>query len=181
MPGHFCRHRGRRVGENLHSGRCAFQNVVVHVTLDKRYQRSIEAPWLSKIIEGVLEAEKVVGPVEVSLLVTGQAKVRRLNRDYRDSDENTDVLSFALAEPAAGRRKFLLPPDGVLRLGEVIISYPQARIQASQRGIAVEAELGSLLVHGMLHLLGYDHAKKTDAAKMQRREAEILGRPSPQC
>ncbi len=152
----------------------------IYISIDKRFQPLVDAAWLEGVVKHVLASEQVSDTAEVSLLVTGQARVRRLNRDYRDMDENTDVLSFALTEVPDRRTKFLLPPDGVLRLGEVIISYPQATIQAARRGESVQREVAALAVHGVLHLLGYDHEKKADAPRMQAREISIFA-SLPRC
>jgi len=69
---------------------------------------------------------------------------------------------------------FMVPPDGIVHLGEVIISYPQAAIQAEEHGHSVEKEVAVLLIHGVLHLLGYDHAEPDEQRDMQAREADIL-------
>ena len=91
----------------------------------------------------------------MGVVVTGDVAVRDLNRRYRGEDAPTDVLSFALREDA---EEFVLPPDASLRLGDVVVSLPAARRQAKEAGHSLERELALLLVHGLLHLLGYDHA-----------------------
>ena len=85
--------------------------------------------------------------------------MRDLNRRYCGEDAPTDVLSFALNERA---EDFVLPPDGILRLGEVIISLPTARRQAKRGGHSRQRKRRLLLVHGLLHLLGYDHAEEEE-------------------
>ncbi|MEP6769155.1 MAG: rRNA maturation RNase YbeY [Acidobacteriota bacterium] len=94
---------------------------------------------------------------EVSVLFCGDARMRRLNRDYRGKDRSTDVLAF----PAAG---------GPL-LGDIVVSVPYASRQAKQRGEAASREIDRLLVHGFLHLLGYDH--ETDHGEMEALESRV--------
>lgn len=98
---------------------------------------------------------------ELSIALVGDQDMQRLNRDYRGLNETTDVLSFPLGEDD---------------LGEVIISWPRAREQAREFGHSLNRELGFLLVHGILHLLGYDHQKKEDREVMRNKEEEILSR-----
>ena len=128
---------------------------------------------LRRVVARVLEAERVTENAEVSLLVTTQEEVHRLNRIHRHKDHPTDVLSFYMTEgPPAD---FVTPPEGLRHLGEVIISYPQAVIQARERRHSIRREMAILTVHGVLHLLGYDHEEDDDAARMEARERAILG------
>jgi probable rRNA maturation factor len=126
----------------------------------------------------------VTPPAEVGLVVTDDETLRDLNRRYRGLDEPTDVLSFGhepldglRAEPFDGLRTepFVTPPDGVRRLGEVILSYPTAERQAEEAGRSVQEETAHLVVHGLLHLLGYDHDDPEDERRMRAREEELLG------
>ena len=120
-----------------------------------------------------LASEGIKRPVELSLTVTEDKTVRKLNRKYRDIDKTTDVLSFALTENVADTT-FVTPSDGVLRLGEIIVSYPKAQAQAKEHNHPVKREIAWLLVHGILHLLGYDHQDDASEAKMRQREEAIL-------
>jgi len=104
-------------------------------------------------------------------VITGDRAVQTLNRSYRGEDAPTDVLSFALTE---GGQDFVLPPDGLLRLGEVVVSLPTARRQAQEAGRPVEEELAHLVVHGLLHLLGYDHREEREEREMRAREEPLL-------
>ncbi|HKZ50720.1 MAG TPA: rRNA maturation RNase YbeY, partial [Dehalococcoidia bacterium] len=118
----------------------------------------------------VLEAQGTEQAIELSIAVADDETVRDLNARYLGEDAPTDVLSFPLWE---GEPFPQLP--GVARpLGEVIISYPTARRQAQGQGHSVERELAHLLVHGILHLLGYDHAEPGEERAMRAREEEIL-------
>jgi probable rRNA maturation factor len=103
------------------------------------------------------------------VLVTDDATVRELNRHYAGEDSATDVLSFSLQEG----EEFAWP-DGVQRLGEVIISLPTAERQAQEGGLPLEQEVAHLLVHGLLHLLGYDHREPAEERRMRQREDALL-------
>ena len=89
-------------------------------------------------------------------------------------DSTTDVIAFALSERGAKAEPFVTPPDDVIHLGEVIISYPQAKRQAEEQRHHLERELALLVAHGVLHLLGYDHELPEQAEKMRSMEAKIL-------
>jgi len=136
--------------------------------------------WVRKITQTVLKTEGVVPPYEVSLVFTDSEVVRQLNRDYRGVDEPTDVLAFyMLPQKEEADDSFALPPDGVTRLGEIIISYPQAVEQAKEQGHATEKELALLVIHGILHLLGYDHEAAEEESKMKEREKVLLEKCLP--
>jgi probable rRNA maturation factor len=113
------------------------------------------------------------------LVFTDSETVKQLNRDYRGVDEPTDVLAFYMLPQKGADSSFALPPDGVTRLGEVIISYPQAVAQAKEQGHSPERELALLVIHGILHLLGYDHEEPKEERKMRKRERELLERCLP--
>ena len=108
---------------------------------------------------------------ELNIELVGDRRMRRLNRVYRRKDQTTDVLSFPMRE-AKGPRTALL--------GDVVISVPMARRQALQAGRSIDEELAILLIHGVLHLCGYDHERgEQEARRMQRRERLMLQRVSP--
>ena len=130
--------------------------------------------WLREVIETTLSAQKVDRPVELSLIITGDKEVHKLNRDYRGIDKTTDVISFVLSENAEGS-EFVTPPDHIWHLGEIVISYPQAASQARENRQTVKAEMAWLMVHGLLHLLGYDHQDDRSDDVMRKREDKILG------
>ena len=101
--------------------------------------------------------------------------MQRLNRDYRGIDAATDVLAFSLQEASSPEEAFIPPPDGLTHLGEVIICHPQAQRQALEQGHSLNRELAILIIHGILHLLGYDHETPEQEAKMRAEEQRILG------
>ncbi len=104
---------------------------------------------------------------ELSLLFTDDAEIHPLNRDWRGVDRSTDVLSFAQGEAEGGQTHIL---------GDVVISIETTKRQAMERGHSVERELKVLLVHGVLHLVGYDHIDADEAEEMEALERDLLSR-----
>ena len=156
----------------------------VSIRVEVPFRGRLDRAALRRLAVRVLRAEGVTPPAEVGLVVTDDETLRDLNRRYRGLDEPTDVLSFGhepldglRAEPFDGLRTepFVTPPDGVRRLGEVILSYPTAERQAEEAGRSVQEETAHLVVHGLLHLLGYDHDDPEDERRMRAREEELLG------
>ncbi len=107
-------------------------------------------------------------PSEVSVLLTDDAQVRGLNRDYRGIDKPTNVLSFG------GHDGDAAPVGEPVMLGDVVLAYETVVGEAESQGIAVGDHFSHLLVHGMLHLLGYDHENDADAREMEGLETSIL-------
>jgi probable rRNA maturation factor len=149
--------------------------VEINILVEEGLEAAVELSWLEGVARQALAAENVGAQAEMGLVISSQERVQQLNRDYRGRDEPTDVLAFSAREEADGLPPFIPPPDGVLHLGEVIISYPQAVAQAEEHGHPVKRELAILLIHGLLHLLGYDHEKTDAGRKMRAREKELLG------
>ncbi|MFC1700969.1 rRNA maturation RNase YbeY [Patescibacteria group bacterium] len=117
------------------------------------------------------------GKIEISLAIVGNARIKKLNKMYRGKNRVTDVLSFG-DKPAfqyLGIKDFVEAPDGINRIGEIIICYPQAKKQAREIKHSLEKEISFLLIHGILHLFGYEHEKdEKDAKKMREMEEKIL-------
>jgi probable rRNA maturation factor len=153
------------------------EQIDIHV--EEKFRGVVDRAWVKKIVQQVLKAEEVAPPYEVSLVFTDSETVKQLNRDYRGVDEHTDVLAFHMLPQKGADSSFALPPDGVTRLGEVIISYPQAVEQAREQGHLPERELALLVIHGILHLLGYGHEEPEEESKMREKERELLERCSP--
>jgi len=146
----------------------------IEIFIEEEFRGVVNGGWIKKIVRQVLRAEGVAPPYEVSLVFTDSETVKQLNRDYRGVDEPTDVLAFYMLPQKGADFSFALPPDGVTRLGEVIISYPQAAEQAKEQGHSPETELALLVIHGILHLLGYDHEEPEEESEMRERERELL-------
>jgi len=142
----------------------------ISVEVAARFRSVVDEAWLRVVVARVLAAEGA-SSADVGVVVTGDATVRDLNRRYRGEDAPTDVLSFAFGEDAG---EFVLPPGKSSRLGDVVISLPAARRQAKQARHSLERELALLLVHGLLHLLGYDHAAEVEERLMRSREDALL-------
>ncbi len=106
------------------------------------------------------------GDGDITIVLTDDAQLRQLNRDYLRIDEPTDVLSFPASETD--------PDTGTRYLGDILLSIPRAESQARAAGHALEAEVQLLVVHGVLHLLGHDHAHAEEKSKMWKAQNEIL-------
>jgi len=148
----------------------------IGIHTEQKFKDCVDEEWVRKIAHEVLKAEGVASPLEISLVFTDSETVRKLNRDYREVDEPTDVLAFYMLPRQVDDFSFVLPPDSITRLGEVIISYPQAVEQAKEQGHSVDKELALLIIHGILHLLGYDHEQPEEETKMRAKEKELLAR-----
>ena len=142
---------------------------IIEVTVDVD-AGGLEQAALTGVAARAMEHEAVAAGAELSIVLTDDATVQRLNHQYRGVDAPTDVLSFGQRDadiPA--------PPDGEAHLGDVVISLDTARRQAGEYGIPLDDEVAHLVVHGVLHLLGYDHETPDDASVMRAREDAILG------
>ncbi len=150
----------------------------INLTIEREFAGCPDAGWFQRIAEQVLEVQSVGPNAELGILITGQEKMQELNRTYRGEDHPTDVLSFYMnipEEESDGKsERFVVAPDGVTHLGEVVISYPQAMLQAEEHSHSVNRELVVLTIHGILHLLGYDHEDEQQRQEMVAREQAIL-------
>lgn len=117
----------------------------------------------------VLEREEAPANVELSVALVDLAEMSALNGQYRGKDGPTDVLSFECDDLCA-----VFDPDEPVMLGDVVIAPEVAEAQAAEYGHTIEEELNLLLIHGVLHLLGYDHEDDADAEVMQARERALL-------
>ncbi len=133
----------------------------VTVRIDPRYHEVVSAARVRATVQAALAAQGAA-PGEVGVRITGDAVLRRLNRDFLGHDYATDVLSFPAGTPGYH--------------GDLALSVPRARAQARAGGHPVLAELQLLLVHGTLHLLGFDHDTPRRQARMWAAQARILTR-----
>lgn len=128
---------------------------------------------LSKAAVKALEMADLKGKTSVDISVIGDRKMRSLNREFRGQDKTTDVLSFSFE--VNKDKGFVNPPDpDYLNLGDVIISYPQLLSRAAKENMLVDDMAFLLVVHGILHLLGYDHEIPSEAFQMEKLEDSIL-------
>ena len=131
------------------------------VSADPRYNVNKTAIKLA-VLE-ILQKNRIGGKIEVGISIIGDRKMHELNRKYRGLDSTTDILSFALEDSSPAnlqhipRIGFVASPDRVLRLGDIVISYPQVLEDAAMDGISVDDEVKTLVEHGLNHLLGIHH------------------------
>lgn len=139
----------------------------IDVQTTKRYPTS-----LTRAVAGAAHAalahEAAAAGVALTILLTDDEHVRQLNRQYRDEDQTTDVLSFPAGGPMPG------VAEAAAYLGDIAIAVPVAEQQAVAQGHPVVAELQLLAVHGVLHLLGYDHLDEDEKARMWTTQAAVL-------
>ena len=113
-------------------------------------------------------------PVEISVSLTGDEQVRALNAKWRGKDKPTNVLSFPMADERDLSRANVAGPE--LLLGDIILAHGVCEAEAAEKGVSFEQHATHLLVHGTLHLLGYDHHQDSEAADMEAREVRALAR-----
>jgi probable rRNA maturation factor len=136
----------------------------------------VDRSLLRRVAQRVIDAEGLWGTSVLAVHLLDDARLRRANYEQRGIDETTDVLSFPLLNEFQRRESsFVLPPGEPRHLGDVLISFERAEIQAAQYGHSLQRELGYLLAHGILHLLGYDHVEAQGRRAMRQREEAALG------
>ncbi len=126
------------------------ETIKVLIFVESRYQ--VDRNRIKKAIASVLDENKIKSPVEISVAIVGDRKMKKLNSKYRGKDSTTNILSFPLAE---GEQTHL--PSDILRLGDIIISYPMVIKEAAAEEMLVDERIDELVKHGMLHLLGVHH------------------------
>jgi probable rRNA maturation factor len=141
------------------------QTARIDVQIAGRYRGKVRPVTLRAAAQAALAQQRVKQHVELTIVITGNAQLRSLNRTFRAVDAPTDVLSFATDEQLR---------SDMIYLGDVVISYPTARAQAHAGGHPVAAELQLLVVHGVLHLLGHDHDTETEKKAMWKAQAAVL-------
>ncbi|NPA92164.1 MAG: rRNA maturation RNase YbeY [Chloroflexi bacterium] len=140
----------------------------IYLQIDEPYQPHVDREQLEAAVEEALRHQRAPQEASLSLRIASDEPVRVLNARYRGVDKATDVLSFPDGSPD--------PETGAPYLGDIIIAYPQAEAQAQKGGHPVMWELCLLTVHGVLHLLGHDHATEEEKARMWAAQKEILTR-----
>ncbi len=126
---------------------------------------------METIASRLLRREQLPETIEISVVFTDNEGIRQLNRDYRAIDAPTDVLSFPQMEREEIPRVAVV---GEVLLGDVVVSVDAARQQAREMGHTIKQEVALLLVHGMLHLVGYDHESPAEAEQMSQAERDVL-------
>ncbi len=148
----------------------------IDIQTNPRFVDQADTELVERAVQAVIAVEQVPGVLEVSVLITDDAELHELNREYRGVDAPTDVLSFADEEEGEPEGPaFVRPPDLPRYLGDIAISYERVLAQATEYGHTPARELAYLTAHGMLHLLGYDHERgPEDAAVMRAREEAAM-------
>ena len=129
---------------------------------------------VSSILTHAASVEEISGEAEVSVTFMSDEEIQKVNAEYRDINEPTDVISFALEEMSEGEVAVIAQEGIPIALGDIIISVDTALRQAGEYGHDINREIGFLALHGFLHLLGYDHLTEEDEKKMFGRQKEIL-------
>ncbi len=137
---------------------------MIHFSIEPEYKKLNIEELLENAVEATL-AYQGDESCDLSIVLTGDKKIRKLNKQFRGIDQPTDVLSFPTETKAKGPRY----------LGDVIISVQRGKEQAKKTGHLLDDELVLLAIHGVLHLLGYDHDAPVAKAKMWEAQNEILG------
>ncbi|WP_064091453.1 rRNA maturation RNase YbeY [Rossellomorea aquimaris] len=142
--------------------------------IDETESLKIEETKLVKnILHFAAEKEKIEENSEVSVTFVNNERIQEINRDYREKDQPTDVISFALEE--LGEDEVEIVGGEIPRvLGDIIISVDRAKEQAEEYNHSFSRELGFLALHGFLHLLGYDHIEQEEEREMFQRQKDIL-------
>ncbi len=129
-------------------------------------ETSFSQDLLERAAKTALEHEAQSLELDLSIILTDDARLHELNLNYLGVDAPTDVLSFPASETD--------PETGARYIGDILISIPRAQSQADAGGHPLEAEVQLLVVHGVLHLIGHDHAEAEDKARMWKAQTEIL-------
>lgn len=130
---------------------------MVNILIKTDSKFNINRDRIKNTIARFLNEKKVKGHIEISISIVGDRMMRQLNKKYRNIETTTDVLSFPLSADERTSTRFVDPPDNVLRLGDIIVSYPQAIEQAAQQNKMVYDKIDELVEHGLLHLMGIHH------------------------
>ncbi len=126
------------------------EQVSIPIFVESRYK--VNRKRIKKAISKVLTQHEMKGPAEVSIAIIGDRKMRALSLKYKGEDKTRNVLSFSLSEGESTPE-----PSEVLKLGDIVISYPQVIKEASEEEVLVDDKVDELVEHGMLHLLGINH------------------------
>ena len=153
--------------------------------IEMEYEKGLDFDYealAKKVVEAALDSENCPYEAEVNLLLTSDEEIQKTNREFRNIDRVTDVLSFPMLDfPAPGdfslaeeEEACFHPETGELLLGDIMIAVPRMQEQAESYGHSQIREFSFLIAHSMLHLLGYDHMTPEEAAVMEQKQEEIL-------
>ncbi len=148
----------------------------IKVTIENK-QKAVKVPTgvrllIRRCCHAVLELEQFDGSAEVDVSLVDNSQIQEINREQRNLDVPTDVLSFPLGENGAYDQN---PATGAYMLGDIVVSMERAQAQAEEYGHSLQREIGYLTVHSMLHLLGYDHVEGgLEAVRMREKEEAVM-------
>lgn len=142
-------------------------SATVDLSHESAFDSPLDAAEIQRVIDLVLSEEEVDIPCEVSVSLVDDDRIHELNREWRGIDRATDVLSFEMERPGEQEGE-------ICSLGDVVLAPAYISHQAAEFGNTPGDEMRLLLIHGMLHLLGYDHVFEEDARVMESREDELL-------
>lgn len=134
------------------SGLMDKDNIKVLIFVESRYK--VNRKQISLTVKNLLKEHSVIGPAEVSVGIIGDRKMRSLYKKYKGEDKTTNVLSFSLTE---GEAITTSTGENILRLGDIVVSYPQVIKEAAKEEVLVDDKVDELVSHGLLHLLGIHH------------------------
>ena len=137
---------------------------------NKEYEQTIQ-----KVMEKCFEEENLISSsLYINIILTQGEVIRKVNKEYRNIDKETDVLSFPMFEQSEIKTYL----EGISQipevLGDIMISIPRVEVQAKEYGHSFDRELAYMLVHGFYHLMGYDHIEESDKQKMRPKEEHIM-------
>lgn len=156
------------------------------INIEYEAEKKLELPYediIRDIVEASLDYEECPYEAEVNVVLTDNEGIREINRDYRQIDAPTDVLSFPMVDYETESdfdhvedavEDYFNPETGELMLGDIIISVDKVEEQAAKYGHSETRELAFLVAHSMLHLCGYDHMEEEERERMEQRQREIL-------
>ena len=149
--------------------------VDIDILWEVEEEKNIET-MLKSVVEACLEEEGVSNDVVLSVVVTDNAHIRELNREHRDKDSATDVLSFPMYEPEEFEE--IKNTNSTIDIGDIVISRERVEEQGQEYGHGFRREICYLTAHGMFHLMGYDHMNEEEKAVMRAKEESALKRIS---
>jgi probable rRNA maturation factor len=152
----------------------ATSSVAVDFSVDDDVTGTWDCPRVETLVSSIVGRHfPHGGTFAIALHLVSNASIQALNDTHRATDAVTDVLSFPLHQGEADQ-DFVLPPEEPINLGDVVVCYPRAVEQAAEFGHSVDREVGYLVAHGVLHVLGYDHEVESDRERMRQQEEEAL-------
>ena len=148
--------------------------MIIEINYDEIEKLPKEESLIKTVIETVLKEEKIIQNLEIYVTLTNNEQIHKTNKETRNVDRPTDVLSFPMFEREEIHFLKEEQKEEIDILGDIIVSIEKVKEQAIEYGHSFERELAYLVTHGMLHLLGYDHMVEEEKEQMRKREEEIL-------